>query len=80
MAAGQLTLRQSAALIARAAVLVTNDSAPLHLATAWLPDADMTDWLRTFTSRTLVWHLAGTAVVFGLDLVFSKSILNILGG
>jgi heptosyltransferase II len=31
---GRLTLRQSAALIARAALLVTNDSAPLHLATA----------------------------------------------
>ena len=33
-ACGKLTLRQSAALIARAAVLVTNDSATLHLATA----------------------------------------------
>jgi lipopolysaccharide heptosyltransferase II len=33
-AAGELTLRESAALIARAAVLITNDSAPLHLATA----------------------------------------------
>jgi heptosyltransferase II len=33
-AAGVLTLRASAALIQRAAVLVTNDSAPLHLATA----------------------------------------------
>lgn len=33
-ACGQLTLRQSAALIGRARVLVTNDSAPLHLATA----------------------------------------------
>jgi type II secretory ATPase GspE/PulE/Tfp pilus assembly ATPase PilB-like protein len=31
---------------------------PLHLATAWLPDDVMTDWLRTFTSRPLVWHLA----------------------
>jgi len=31
---GQFTLRQSAALIARATLLVTNDSAPLHLATA----------------------------------------------
>ena len=31
---GKLTLRQSAALIARAQVLVTNDSAPLHVATA----------------------------------------------
>ena len=31
---GTLTLRQSAALIARAGVLVTNDSAPLHVATA----------------------------------------------
>ena len=31
---GRLTLRQSAALISQAAVLVTNDSAPLHLATA----------------------------------------------
>lgn len=31
---GRLTLRQSAALIARAELLVTNDSAPLHLATA----------------------------------------------
>jgi len=33
-ACGQLTLRQSAALIGKARVLVTNDSAPLHLATA----------------------------------------------
>jgi heptosyltransferase-2 len=33
-AAGALPLRASAALIARASVLVTNDSAPLHLATA----------------------------------------------
>ena len=32
--AGELGLRASAALLARAAVLVTNDSAPLHLATA----------------------------------------------
>jgi len=31
---GTLTLRQSAALIGRARLLVTNDSAPLHLATA----------------------------------------------
>ncbi|NOT08764.1 MAG: lipopolysaccharide heptosyltransferase II [Gemmatimonadales bacterium] len=33
-AAGELSLRESAALLERAAVLVTNDSAPLHLATA----------------------------------------------
>jgi heptosyltransferase-2 len=33
-AAGGLSLRESAALIQRASVLVTNDSAPLHLATA----------------------------------------------
>jgi heptosyltransferase-2 len=33
-AAGALSLRGSAALIQRAALLVTNDSAPLHLATA----------------------------------------------
>jgi len=33
-AAGALSLRASAALIQRAAVLVTNDSAPLHLGTA----------------------------------------------
>ena len=33
-AAGGLSLRASAALVARAAVLVTNDSLPLHLATA----------------------------------------------
>jgi heptosyltransferase-2 len=33
-AAGALSLRVSAALIQRAAVLLTNDSAPLHLATA----------------------------------------------
>ena len=33
-AAGSFSLRASAALIGRAAVLVTNDSAPLHLATA----------------------------------------------
>ena len=34
VAAGALSLRASAALLARARVLVTNDSAPLHLATA----------------------------------------------
>ena len=33
-ACGRLTLRESSALIGKAAVLVTNDSAPLHLATA----------------------------------------------
>jgi general secretion pathway protein E len=33
-------------------------SSPLHLATAWLPDSVMADWLRTFTPRPLVWHLA----------------------
>ena len=33
-ACGKLTLRQSAAVIGKAALLVTNDSAPLHLATA----------------------------------------------
>jgi heptosyltransferase-2 len=33
-ACSKLTLRQSAALIGRAALVVTNDSAPLHLATA----------------------------------------------
>jgi heptosyltransferase-2 len=33
-ACGKLTLRQSAALIGRAELLVTNDSAPLHIATA----------------------------------------------
>ena len=33
-ACGKLTLRQSAALIGEARLLVTNDSAPLHLATA----------------------------------------------
>jgi heptosyltransferase-2 len=33
-ACGKLTLRQSSALIGMAALLVTNDSAPLHFATA----------------------------------------------
>src|SRR5688572_4983040 len=32
--------------------------APLHLASAWLPDRTMTSWLKTFTPRPLVWHLA----------------------
>ncbi len=31
---------------------------PLHLASAWLPDAAMHDWIRTFTPRPVVWHLA----------------------
>jgi heptosyltransferase-2 len=34
VAAGELPLRASAALLERAALLVTNDSAPLHLASA----------------------------------------------
>jgi general secretion pathway protein E len=33
-------------------------SAPLHLATAWLPDENMSAWLQTFTARPPVWHLA----------------------
>jgi type II secretory ATPase GspE/PulE/Tfp pilus assembly ATPase PilB-like protein len=33
-------------------------STPLHLASAWLPDPSMADWLRTFTPRPLAWHLA----------------------
>jgi general secretion pathway protein E len=32
-------------------------STPLHLATAWPPDAVMIDWIRTFTPRPIVWHL-----------------------
>jgi general secretion pathway protein E len=36
----------------------SSDLPDLHLATAWLPDETMTDWLRTFTPRPLVWHLA----------------------
>jgi type II secretory ATPase GspE/PulE/Tfp pilus assembly ATPase PilB-like protein len=31
---------------------------PLHLATAWPPDAVMADWIRTFTPRPVTWHLA----------------------
>jgi type II secretory ATPase GspE/PulE/Tfp pilus assembly ATPase PilB-like protein len=31
---------------------------PLHLATAWPADETMADWIRTFTPRPLVWHLA----------------------
>ena len=31
---------------------------PLHLASAWLPDPSMADWLRTFTPRPIVWHMA----------------------
>ena len=31
---------------------------PLHLATAWPPDDVIADWLRTFTPRPPVWHLA----------------------
>jgi general secretion pathway protein E len=33
-------------------------STPLHLASAWPPDAAMDDWIRTFTPRPLLWHLA----------------------
>jgi general secretion pathway protein E len=36
----------------------SSTAAPLHIATAWLPDGTMEDWLRTFTHRPLVWHLA----------------------
>jgi type II secretory ATPase GspE/PulE/Tfp pilus assembly ATPase PilB-like protein len=31
---------------------------PLHVATAWVPDSAMDDWLRSFTRRPVVWHLA----------------------
>jgi type II secretory ATPase GspE/PulE/Tfp pilus assembly ATPase PilB-like protein len=31
---------------------------PLHIASAWIPDASMSDWLRTFTPRPILWHLA----------------------
>jgi len=32
--------------------------APMHLATSWPPDDIVRDWIRTFTARSLVWHLA----------------------
>ncbi len=32
--------------------------APLHLASAWPPTAEIADWIATFTSRPLVWFLA----------------------
>ncbi|HPO00865.1 MAG TPA: GspE/PulE family protein, partial [Opitutaceae bacterium] len=31
---------------------------PLHLATVWPPSDIVADWVRTFTPRPLVWHLA----------------------
>jgi type II secretory ATPase GspE/PulE/Tfp pilus assembly ATPase PilB-like protein len=34
------------------------DEQQLNLATPWLPDDVMTDWIATFTSRELHWHLA----------------------
>jgi len=36
----------------------TLPTTPMHLASAWLPDSAMDDWIRTFTPRPLVWHLA----------------------
>src|SRR5581483_9714024 len=41
-----------------AAAEAITTTTPLHLAAAWLPDQTMADWLRTFTPRPLVWHLA----------------------
>ncbi len=35
-----------------------DQSTPLHLATAWPPDTVMVDWIRTFTARPIIWHLA----------------------
>ncbi|AKC82563.1 secretion system protein E [Verrucomicrobia bacterium IMCC26134] len=32
--------------------------APLYLATAWPPTAEIADWIATFTPRPLVWYLA----------------------
>ncbi len=34
------------------------ETLPLHLATAWPPTTEIQDWLATFTSRALVWHLS----------------------
>ena len=36
----------------------TPSDRPLHVATAWPPDDVVLDWIRTFTPRPLVWHLA----------------------
>ncbi|OIR18586.1 type II secretion system protein E [mine drainage metagenome] len=35
-----------------------NRLAAFHLAAAWPPDDTVVDWVRTFTPRTQVWHLA----------------------
>ncbi|MDX2186567.1 MAG: GspE/PulE family protein [Opitutaceae bacterium] len=40
----------------------------LNLATAWLPDDVMRDWIRTFTSRTIVWHLGVSEKIHQLIL------------
>jgi hypothetical protein len=39
-------------------VAVPPSAQPLHIAAAWLPNPTMADWLRTFTPRPMVWHLA----------------------
>ena len=46
-----------AASAAEAAPEVTA-ATPIHFASAWLPDSTMDDWIRTFTPRPIVWHLA----------------------
>ena len=30
----------------------------IHLATGWVPDVEVEDWVHAFTSKTLCWHLA----------------------
>jgi type II secretory ATPase GspE/PulE/Tfp pilus assembly ATPase PilB-like protein len=55
-----IPIRYTPASITEQAAVADGDASqlPLHLAAAWLPDETMADWLRTFTSRPLVWHLA----------------------
>jgi general secretion pathway protein E len=54
-----IPIRPAAAPVAGSpAVAPPTPADPLHLAAAWPPDDTMGDWLRTFTSRPLVWHLA----------------------
>jgi type II secretory ATPase GspE/PulE/Tfp pilus assembly ATPase PilB-like protein len=49
--------KNPASAVAEAAPEITA-STPIHFASAWLPDSTMDDWIRTFTPRPVVWHLA----------------------
>ena len=68
IAAAEAATKDGSPAVAAADEVPTPPDAPILLATAWPPDAMMGEWIRTFTTRPVVWHLGQPDKIHSLIL------------